>query len=106
MLGREKAEIVKEFFQRIPPSKIFSDFSLHSIGIFLLNAKMPEVLSNFIYDIINAGIQIVVLDSHEIIDLIKIANEFNLDFDDAYQYKVAEKYYLQIVSFDQDFDRT
>ena len=34
------------------------------------------------------------------------AQKFNLDFDDAYQYAVAEKYDLTIVSFDTDFDRT
>ena len=31
---------------------------------------------------------------------------FNLDFDDAYQYVAAEKFNLEIVSFDSDFDRT
>ncbi|MDI6810798.1 MAG: PIN domain-containing protein [archaeon] len=36
----------------------------------------------------------------------EIANRFHLDFDDAYQYTVAEKHDLQIVSFDTDFDRT
>ena len=29
-----------------------------------------------------------------------------LDFDDAYQYAVAERYDLTIVSFDHDFDQT
>lgn len=38
--------------------------------------------------------------------LTKIAERFNLDFDDAYQYVAAEKYDLVIVSFDADFDRT
>jgi len=32
--------------------------------------------------------------------------KFNLDFDDACQYAVAERYGLTIVSFDGDFDRT
>ena len=32
--------------------------------------------------------------------------KFNLDFDDAYQYAVAEKYDLQLISFDKDFDST
>lgn len=32
--------------------------------------------------------------------------DFNLDFDDAYQYALAERYDLTIVSFDSDFDRT
>jgi len=34
------------------------------------------------------------------------ANSFGLDFDDAYQYALAVKYDLTIVSFDSDFDRT
>ena len=34
------------------------------------------------------------------------ADKFNLDFDDAYQYAVAAKYELQLISFDTDFDRT
>jgi hypothetical protein len=38
--------------------------------------------------------------------VLEIANRFHLDFDDAYQYAVAEKHDLQIVSFDTDFYRT
>jgi len=38
--------------------------------------------------------------------LIKAAEKFNLDFDDAYQYAISEKYDLMIMSFDSDFDRT
>jgi len=30
--------------------------------------------------------------------------EFNLDFDDAYQLTVSQKYDLTIVTFDKDFD--
>ena len=32
--------------------------------------------------------------------------KFQLDFDDAYQYIAAEKYQLQMISFDTDFDQT
>lgn len=38
--------------------------------------------------------------------LVEVAQSFNLDFDDAYQYLAAEKHSLAIVSFDSDFDRT
>ncbi len=38
--------------------------------------------------------------------LSKFAESYNLDFDDAYQYTIAENYDLQLVSFDTDFDRT
>jgi uncharacterized protein len=36
----------------------------------------------------------------------EVAAAFGLDFDDAYQYVVAEKFDLVLVSFDMDFDRT
>jgi predicted nucleic acid-binding protein len=38
--------------------------------------------------------------------LIEVSSQFNLDFDDAYQYVAAELRGLVIVSFDGDFDRT
>jgi predicted nucleic acid-binding protein len=39
-------------------------------------------------------------------NVIEVSARFNLDFDDSYQYVVAEKYNLTIISFDSDFDRT
>jgi len=38
--------------------------------------------------------------------VIEVSTRFDLDFDDAYQYVVAEKYGLTIISFDSDFDKT
>ena len=38
--------------------------------------------------------------------VVDVMQKFNLDFDDAYQYVVAERYGFTIVSFDGDFDRT
>jgi len=38
--------------------------------------------------------------------VVNAATMYNLDFDDAYQYVVAEKHGLGLVSFDSDFDRT
>lgn len=38
--------------------------------------------------------------------LIEVIERYRLDFDDAYQYRAAEKHGLVIVSFDGDFDRT
>jgi predicted nucleic acid-binding protein len=34
-----------------------------------------------------------------------IKQKFNLDFEDAYKYLVAENFGLTIVSFDSDFDK-
>lgn len=38
--------------------------------------------------------------------MIDAAANFNLDFDEAYQYMTPEKFGLTIVSFDGDVDRT
>jgi predicted nucleic acid-binding protein len=38
--------------------------------------------------------------------VIQASRRFKLDYDDAYQYALAEKYNLILVSFDSDFDRT
>lgn len=53
-----------------------------------------------------AGVAVVGLKVGDMEAVINAARRFRLDFDDAYQYVVAEKYDLSIVSFDQDFDRT
>jgi len=39
-------------------------------------------------------------------NLVAVMNQFNLDFDDAYQYVAAERHNLTLVSFDNDFNRT
>jgi len=38
--------------------------------------------------------------------VIKVMAEQQLDYDDAYQYLVADQYTLTLVSFDTDFDHT
>ena len=43
---------------------------------------------------------------HFLEKLIEIASQYNLDFDDAYQYYLAETENLQLISFDSDFDKT
>ncbi len=46
------------------------------------------------------------LDPKEVLALAEVSKRFRLDFDDSYQCAVAQKYGLQIMSFDADFDRT
>ncbi|RLA96495.1 MAG: VapC toxin family PIN domain ribonuclease, partial [Deltaproteobacteria bacterium] len=84
-----------------------SDYSLHSIGLLLFRRGKHEVFRQFLKDmILNVGVAVSALSAQEMESLIEVAQRFNLDFDDAYQYAVAERYGLTIVSFDADFDRT
>ena len=84
-----------------------TDFSLYSIGITLFRLKKFALFISFaLEDIVINGIDILSLDPEDLKTLGQSVQKFNLDFDDAYQYAVAEKHDLQLVSFDKDFDRT
>lgn len=107
LLKQDKAEKAVTFFEKVNKSKIFiSDFTIYSIGITLNRLKKADLFLRWIDDIIRANIGIIRLNLHHMQDLSSITSKFNFDFDDAYQYAVAEKHNLQIISFDKDFDRT
>ena len=107
LLEQDKKDDVQTFLQTIDLSEIYiTDLSLHSIGIILYRLKHSELFSSFIEDIIVDGIGILSLPEEELKTLNLMADKYSLDFDDAYQYSVATKYELQIISFDTDFDRT
>jgi len=83
------------------------NFSLYSIGIVLFRRKLFDVFMRLVDDlVINGGVRLLRLSAGDLKELTRIAQQFSLDFDDAYQYAIAERYGLIIVSFDSDFDRT
>ena len=108
LLEQARATDAKELLAKTDEHSFFiSDFSLHSIGVILLRRNKADAFRSFLSDMVtNAGTDIALLDADEMHVAIEHATKFNLDFDDAYQYAVAEKYDLTIVSFDADFDRT
>jgi len=84
-----------------------TDFALHSIGIVLSRLGKREAFVRFVRDaFVDGAVTLVRLDPEDMEALVQIMERDNLDFDDAYQYRAAEKYGLVIVSFDSDFDRT
>jgi predicted nucleic acid-binding protein len=83
-----------------------SEFSFYSIGIILCRLNKDELFEDFLDDIENSLISKIKLENKDVKYLLQIRKKYNLDFDDAYQYVVAEKYNLTIISFDSDFDRT
>ena len=108
LLAQEKAEEARYLLSRTGEYEFFvTDYTVHSIGLLLFRRNQHEVFLRFIRDVlVQAGTRVLTLPVENMEDLIRIAREFNLDFDDAYQYKVAEKYALTLVSFDSDFDHT
>jgi predicted nucleic acid-binding protein len=107
LLDQERRPEVESFLEAIDWETIsITDFSLYSIGIRLFRLKRFTLFLPFLEDLIGNGIVIRSLNLEDLKTLDQLMQEFNLDFDDAYQYAVAEKYDLQLISFDKDFDRT
>ena len=108
LLRQAKAEEVKRFLESTVPKNLYlTEFSLYSLGIILLRRKMHDAFLQAVDDLLlTGGIRLVRLELEDMQNIVHAARTFNLDFDDAYQYAVAEKYNLIIVSFDSDFDRT
>ena len=107
LLEQEKAESVRYFFQAIDIEKTFmTDLALHSIGIILFRLKKYELFTSFVEDMIINGMEILSSSPEDLMKLDRTAQQYNLDFDDAYQYMLAEKHQLQLISFDKDFDST
>lgn len=108
LLDQENSGVVGELLDRIPSDQIFiTDFSFHSICVILTRLRQSQTLTDFIDDLVNEGqVRILSVAPEEITLVVDVMDRFKLDFDDAYQYIIAEQNYLAIVSFDRDFDKT
>lgn len=108
LLDQARSIEVAQFLDHILSERlVITDFSFHSIGVVLTKLGKAEALLQFVQDAFVEGavalVRLAPEDSRALVDVIR---EFKLDFDDAYQYVVAEKYRLTMVSLDSDFDRT
>jgi len=104
LLAGNKSEACKAFLARNSGKIHISDFSLHSIGVILFRQRQEMVFRVFFEDVsINTRILSLAKDSY--LKLPAIKNRFNLDFDDAYQFQVAEDHKLAIATMDKDFNR-
>jgi len=108
ILEQAKASEARALLAKSDEHEFFlSDFSLHSIGLLLFRRKEHRLFRQFLNDIVlHAGTRVASLPAEAMESVTETAQTFNLDFDDAYQHAVAEKYNLTLVSFDTDFDRT
>ena len=108
LLDQERAAEVGQFLAQTPTDELLmSDFSLHSIGVILNRLGQHTVLPQFVDDVfIQGGVTLVSVQPETMHQLVTVMDQFNLDFDDAYQYTAAEQLNVEIISFDADFDRT
>jgi predicted nucleic acid-binding protein len=108
LLDQARSEEVGHFLDYIPSERLFiTDFAFHSIGVVLSRLNQVEALLRFTEDaFMNGVVSLIHLEPGDTERLVRVIEQFNLDFDDAYQYVAAEKYNLDLVSFDSDFDHT
>jgi uncharacterized protein len=108
LLDQDRAAEVGDFLDRFPSERLFmTDFALHSIGVVLSRLNQLDTLSRFVQDtFVDGAVVLIHLQPEDTEYILQAIQEFNLDFDDAYQYVSAKKYNLTLVSFDSDFDHT
>ena len=108
LLDQVRSEEAGHFLDHLPSERLFvTDFAFHSIGVVLSRLNHTDVLLRFVQDaFVDGAVGLIHLDPGDTERLVYAMEQFNLDFNDAYQYIAAEKHDLALVSFDSDFDRT
>jgi len=103
LLRQSAGDKCKRFLQA--SNELFiSDFSLHSIGVRLFRENAAPVFEAFVADSL-PNLEIISLNEAGYGQVIAARRNFNLDFDDAYQFSIAKENDLAIATQDKDFDR-
>ncbi len=106
ILDRPFAGDVVRLLEKVPAGLLTTtDLALHSIAI-RVTQRSPDKFRSFLDDLIERQVNTIHLAASDLFSVIEVMKALRLDFDDAFQYRAAERYDLQIVSFDADFDRT
>lgn len=108
LLEQERAEEVKRFLDSVSSDQLsITDFSFHSIGVILNRLNRREGLLRFVQDtLIDGAVRLIRLSPADTQRQVSVIEQLRLDFDDAYQYVMAEQYNFTLISFDSDFDQT
>ena len=108
LLDQDHADRVAAFLNQAAPDSLhISEFSLYSLGVILLRLKRFDLFLRSVKDLfLSEVIGLLRLGVEDMAKITQVAQTFGLDFDDSYQYVAAEKFNLELLSFDRDFDRT
>lgn len=107
LFKQRQAFVAQELLATRQHELFISIFSLHSIGIIMMRNGRESRWPRFLKDMIASGrVKVLALQTDDLAKVPASARQLSLDFDDAFQYVVAETYGLIIVFFDTDFDTT
>ena len=105
-LKRARHVEVNELFSLATGDQLsISRFSLHAVAWYM-TPRNRDGFRLLVQDLKDAGVSVIDLSIEELNLVVDAMDRFTLDFDDAFNFAVAEKLDLQIVSSDADFDRT
>lgn len=103
LLSQKKCEDCKRILATNMGHIWISDFSLHSIGVILFKHRKDDIFEAFASDVV-PKVKIATLSKDLYRQLPDIHRKYNLDFDDAYQFKIAEANGFEIFTMDSDFN--
>jgi predicted nucleic acid-binding protein len=108
LLGQAQSVVVGQLLDRLPTEQmLMTDFTLHSLGVILNRLGQRAMFTVFVQDVlIDGGVALTSLPPLAMSQVVAVSDQFGLDFDDAYQYVVAARENVGIVSFDAHFDQT
>ncbi|MAH07406.1 VapC toxin family PIN domain ribonuclease [Candidatus Pacearchaeota archaeon] len=107
LLEQEKSEVCEQLLLKIKKSNelfYISSFTLHSIEVILIRENKENLLIEFLKYVLTSRIRLITTNIEEELNIINLAKEFNLDFDDAFQFYLCRKNNLKIISYDAHFD--
>ena len=82
-----------------------SSFTLHSIEVAMIRENKADLLADFLRFIIASKIIRLDTNTNDELQILNLSKEFELDFDDAFQFYLCRKNNLKIVSYDKHFDK-
>lgn len=93
LLAQSQSEVVGQLLDGLSSDQLLmSDFTLHSIGVILSRLGEGAVFIQFVQDVLIDGeVGLVGLAPAAMQQLVTVTGRYQLDFDDAYQYVVAER---------------
>jgi len=102
ILRQERVALCESILREREKRIAISDFSLHSIGIYLFRTKRENVFLDFLADI-DGLVTILSLELKDYPQIYGNRKRHNLDYDDSYQLTVAETFGIELISLDKDF---
>jgi predicted nucleic acid-binding protein len=102
ILRQERVSLCESILREREKRIAISDFSLHSMGIYLFRTNREHAFLDFLNDI-DGLVTILGLELKDYPKIYANRKRHNLDYDDSYQLTVAENFGIELLTLDKDF---